>query len=209
MSGIKQVIAGQPAQESQRVKRILITLIAGAGALMLAVMVIFLLEFLDNSMRTPTVFSQQTETPLLAALPEISQKNSAEEAVTVAPTVSREATPPKVTLTSGLSFGSTKANNAHVLQLFRENIRLLRHELDTSGKKVILFTIFRKGDGKTTVIRSLPNALVKSGRKVLLLDLNFSHNALTEICVAKNKIEKILETGGYPTYCIPTIYQVL
>lgn len=197
MSGIKQVIAGQPAQESQRVKRILITLIAGAGALMLAVMVIFLLEFLDNSMRTPTVFSQQTKIPLLAVLPEIGQKNSAEEAVTIAPTVSQESTPPKVVLTSGLSFGSTKANNAHVLQLFRENIRLLRHELDTSGKKVILFTSFRKGDGKTMVIRSLANALVKSGRKVLLLDLNFSDNALTEAYTAKNKIEKILETGSY------------
>jgi Mrp family chromosome partitioning ATPase/uncharacterized protein involved in exopolysaccharide biosynthesis len=201
MSGIKQVIAGQPAQESQRLKRILITIISGAGALMLAVMVIFLLEFLDNSLRTPTVFSRQTKIQLLAVLPEISQKSYAEEVVAMAPpVVAKEKTAAQVVLTSGLNFGiNTKNNDSRVLQLFRENIRLLRHELDTSGKKVILFTSLRKGDGKTMVIRSLTNALVKSGKKVLLLDLNFSNNALTEIYTPKSRIEEMLETGSYLT----------
>lgn len=200
MSGIKQVITGQPAQESQRLKRILITLISGAGALMLAVMVIFLLEFLDSSLRTPTVFSQQTKVPLLAVLPEISQKSSAEEAVAITSVVEEKAAS-QVILASGLNFrmSGTKTDEARVLQLFRENIRLLRHELDSSGKKIILFTSLRKGDGKTMVIRSLANALVKSGRKVLLLDLNFSDNALTEIYTAKTRIEDILETGNYLT----------
>lgn len=201
MSGIKQVVTGQPAQESQRLKRILITLIAGTGALMLAVMVIFLLEFLDSSLRTPTVFGQQTKIPLLAVLPEISQKSSAEEVVAIVPAVAEEKAASQVILTSGLNFrmANTKTDDARVLQLFRENIRLLRHELDSSGKKIILFTSLRKGDGKTMVIRSLANALVKSGRKVLLLDLNFSDNALTEIYTAKSRIEEILETGNHLT----------
>lgn len=214
MSGIKQVIVGQPAQESQRFKRIIITLAAGGGALILAIMVIVLVEFLDDSPRTPTIFSRQTQMPLLAVLPQMKKADidlwqpqrgiqpsigSPDTSACNQALAMEQDTYPLVVAAAGLHlpWAEKKSEAAQAVHIFKENIRLLRHEIETSGKKVILFTSLRKSDGKTLIIRSLAQALNKAGKRVLLIDFNFANHTLTELYAPQERIEDLLQTGNY------------
>ncbi len=60
-----------------------------------------------------------------------------------------------------------------------ENIRSLRFEIEQSGKHIIEVTSLTAGAGKSSVVAGLAMAFARSGKKVLLLDLNFKHNTLS------------------------------
>ncbi|MBO9633522.1 MAG: CpsD/CapB family tyrosine-protein kinase, partial [Chitinophagaceae bacterium] len=69
--------------------------------------------------------------------------------------------------------------------LFVENLRKLRYELEKTGKKIFLVTSTQAKQGKTTVIESLAYTLSLTKKKVLLIDANFSNNSLTRAFEAK------------------------
>ncbi|WP_448518553.1 exopolysaccharide transport family protein [Rhodoflexus sp.] len=209
MSGIKQVIVGQPAQESQRSKRLLITLIAGAGALLIALMVIVLLEFIDNRLRTPSIFTSRTKVPLIAVLPVLNMRQHSPESLFEFP-LAKEASPsvttkePAKVLAAGLNFKRRNAVQQTTEKLFKENIRLLRYQIESSGKKVCLFSSLQSGKGKTTIIRSLAGALVRAGKRVLIIDANFANNELSKIYEAQLRIENVLKEINLSYNVIPS-----
>jgi Mrp family chromosome partitioning ATPase len=75
--------------------------------------------------------------------------------------------------------------------VFRESIRKLRYEIETSGKQIFLFTSTKKGQGKTTLIQALSYSLSMSRKKILIIDTNFSNNDLTVQLQADPVLEKI------------------
>jgi succinoglycan biosynthesis transport protein ExoP len=71
-----------------------------------------------------------------------------------------------------------------------ENLRKLRYELASTGKKIFLVTSTKPKEGKTLVIEALANSLSLTKKKVLLVDANFSNNTLTQKFEAKPTLEQ-------------------
>ncbi|HZI01379.1 MAG TPA: AAA family ATPase, partial [Flavisolibacter sp.] len=87
------------------------------------------------------------------------------------------------------------ADNLHdrnKLNTFRESIRKLRFEIESTGKKVFLFTSTKKGQGKTTLIQALSHSLSLSRKKILIIDTNFCNPDLTVQLNAEPVLEKMM-----------------
>ncbi|RYF80998.1 MAG: tyrosine-protein kinase family protein, partial [Chitinophagaceae bacterium] len=90
--------------------------------------------------------------------------------------------------------------------LFKNNVRTLRHELLKSPNQVFLITSTQQSAGKTTVIESLAASLVLSKKKVLLIDLNFGNNSITQ----KHNAEVLIQDlAGVVKYNSPAASQKL
>jgi len=76
--------------------------------------------------------------------------------------------------------------------VFRESIRKLRYEIESSGKKIFLFTSTKKGQGKTTLIQALSYSMSLSKKKILIIDTNFCNNDLTVQLNADPVLEKFV-----------------
>jgi Mrp family chromosome partitioning ATPase len=63
---------------------------------------------------------------------------------------------------------------------FLELLRKLRYELETSNKRVILFTSTIPQQGKTVLIQALAYILSLGKKSVLMIDTNFCNNDLTK-----------------------------
>jgi len=73
--------------------------------------------------------------------------------------------------------------------IFIENLRKLRFELENCGKKVILITSLKPKEGKSTILESLAHTFSMSKKKILIIDSNFSDNSLTKSFGAKPTLE--------------------
>lgn len=136
-------------------KRLLISVFAATASGGLMVLLILLAAFLDTTLYSPPVFVQRTELPLLVAVVD-SQS-------------------PQLHLSQLFEAASLP----NPLQLFRENIRALRHELIASKKQIVLFTSLRKGAGKSYLILCTAYALALQHKRVLIVDTNLRHNTLS------------------------------
>jgi len=78
------------------------------------------------------------------------------------------------------------------LSAFTEAIRSLRMGIrysgfDTPDKQVVLFTSALQGDGKSTVAGNLAQHAATAGERVLLIDMDMRHPALTNIHAADSR----------------------
>jgi Mrp family chromosome partitioning ATPase len=73
---------------------------------------------------------------------------------------------------------------------FLELLRKLRYEIESSNKKIFLFTSTEPQQGKTMLIQALSFILNLGKKKVLIIDTNFCNNDLT----VANKANPVLET---------------
>lgn len=171
-NNIRQVLKGQPADEPEPSKRIIITGLSGLSVFILCIIVFVFIEYIDISAKTPSNFKRLSNTNHLGAIISFDlNKNDLVNVLTKNP-VKKEFTK------------------------YLENIRKLRYEIETSSKKVFLITSTIKGQGKTTLIISLAFALSKVNRKILIIDANFSDNSITHIFRAYPTLERIgHETG--------------
>src|SRR5450631_110099 len=130
----KQIMLGQPPIKPDPSKALLIISIAGLSMFFLSVLFIVILELLDSTLRTPTIFKKETKLNVLATVGQIDLENkSLEEYFEFSPKSDRE------------------SNNLP----FIENLRKLRYEIERSGKTVILFTSTKAEEGKTTILESV------------------------------------------------------
>ncbi len=160
----KQILLGQPPIKPEPARGLLILSIAGLSMFFLSVLFIIILEILDSTLRTPTIFKNETRLPVLSSVGHIElDKKSLQEYFDFTPRSDRE------------------DNNMFLI----ENLRKLRYEIERSGKRVILFTSARPQEGKTTILESLAHTFSMSKKKVLLIDANFSNNTLTRDFSAK------------------------
>ncbi len=182
----KQIMLGQPPIRPEPANGLLILTISGLSMFFLSVLFIIILELLDSSLRTPSIFKKETKMEVLSTVGEIElDKKSLQDYFDVSPRSDRE--------NSNISF--------------IENLRKLRYEIERSGKHIILFTSTKPQEGKTTILESVAHTFSMSKKKVLLIDANFSNNTLTRDYSAKPTLitysakeqegpEKILNTAA-------------
>lgn len=174
-NNFKQTLVGLPADKPNPSRRWIMAGLAGFLMLFFSGFIILLLEFLDNSYKTPTIFQRSAKVKLLASLNSIDLKNK--------------------NLQGYLQHdGSETISAGH--QLFFENLRKLRYELENSGKKVFLVTSTRAKEGKSVIIESIANSFSLSHKRVLIIDANFSHNSLSEKFGAKPSLEAFSSNGN-------------
>jgi Mrp family chromosome partitioning ATPase/capsular polysaccharide biosynthesis protein len=168
------IVPGQPAISPEPSKRALIIALAAIAALLTTIGIIIFLTYLDTSIRTPTIFSKNVNLKMISLVNFMNLKNKS-----ITDVISN-----KLIATDEAEH---KRNN-----IFRESIRKLRYEIETSGKKIFLFTSTKKGQGKTTLIQALAYSMSLSKKKVLIIDTNFCNNDLTVQLNAEPVLEKIV-----------------
>ena len=178
VSNFRPIISGQPAINPEPSKRILIVGMAGATAVIITTLIIILVTYLDSSIKTPVIFSKTVGLKMISMVNfmNLRQKDLA-EIIT-----NRDTTPDDL---------NNKRHNQ-----FRESLRKLRHEVESSGKKIFLFASTKKGEGKTTLIQALSYSLSMSKKKILIIDTNFCNNDLTMQLNADPILEKIHPNQG-------------
>jgi Mrp family chromosome partitioning ATPase len=139
------------------------------GALIISSLSIITLDFIDHSLRAPSIFNKAVNMPLLSTINKIDLRAK--------------------TLADYFNFA--QEGRAEQDSLFVENLRKLRYEIETCGRKVILFTSIQPGEGKTIIMEALAYSFSLSKKKVLLVDTNFANNALTRVFEAKPVLEQI------------------
>lgn len=169
----KQTLRGQPAIRPEHSGRKVIIAVGAIAAMMFSSLWIIIMDFLDQSVRAPSIFNKIVNLKLLAVVNKIDLKH---KQLTDYFTMNEE--------------GKEKNGNAYV-----ENLRKLRYEIETSGKKIILFTSTKKNEGKSTIIEALANSFSLTKKKVLIIDTNFSNNSLTEKFEAKPMLDEFSLNG--------------
>jgi succinoglycan biosynthesis transport protein ExoP len=174
--GFRQTLVGVPAGAPEKSKKMIIILASGVGALFLSVLTVILVAFFDNSIRTAAQFHQLTDLPLLGTVNRIKLNGQENVLEKIAVFDSAE-----------------KARGDTFLELLRK----LRYELETSNKRVILFTSTIPQQGKTVLIQALAYILSLGKKSVLIIDTNFCNNDLTKNVNATPVLENF-DPGNKP-----------
>jgi Mrp family chromosome partitioning ATPase len=174
INNFRQVVLGQPAFEPEPSKRMMIVGMAGAAAFVTCILIIIFLTYLDSSIKTPIIFQKTVNLKLISLVNFMDLKNKRLEDI-VANKHQTEA-----------------VTDRNKFNAFRESIRKLRFEIESTGKKVFLFTSTKKGMGKTTLIQALSYSMSLSKKKILIIDTNFCNPDLTVQLNADPVLEKII-----------------
>ncbi|MDB5203432.1 MAG: lipopolysaccharide biosynthesis protein [Ferruginibacter sp.] len=169
-----QTRIGQPAIDPESKKTMLTMLLSGMSMLFLSSVIFLFLEIFDPTLKTPTIFRKHLKMKLAAVLNHLPLKK-------------QNVTDIVINENDGKKF---KKEN-----IFKNNIRKLRHQVTNSGQQVFLITSTQKATGKTTVVEALAASLLLSKKKVLLIDLNFGHNSLTAKYSPEVMIQDIAENA--------------
>jgi Mrp family chromosome partitioning ATPase/uncharacterized protein involved in exopolysaccharide biosynthesis len=172
LNNFRQVLYGQPAIEPEPSKKFLMVGMAGAAAMIVTILIITLLTYLDSSIKTPIIFSKTVNLKLISMINFMNLKNKDLAGIISSKDEEEDA--------------DNKRHN-----VFRESLRKLRYEIESSGKKIFLFTSTKKGQGKTTLIQALAFSMSQSKKKILIIDTNFCNNDLTVQLNAEPILEKI------------------
>jgi succinoglycan biosynthesis transport protein ExoP len=173
-NNFKQVLVAQPAYQAEPSKRSMVLGLCGMLMFFFSAFIIVALEFFDSSFKTPSIFQRTTKLKLLSSINRIDLK--------------------KKQLGDYLQGNESGREGAGAI--FVENLRKLRYELTSSGKKVFLVTSTKPKEGKTTIIEALASSLSLTKKKVLLIDANFSNNSLTQKFEAKPTLEQFSLNGN-------------
>jgi polysaccharide biosynthesis transport protein len=167
-------VPGQPAPAPEPSRRMLIIALAAFAALFTTIAIIIFLTYLDSSVRTPLIFSKNVNLRLISLINYMNLRNK------------------NIKEVIANTYTSTDSEEANRNNTFRESLRKLRYEVETSGKKVFLFTSTKKGQGKTTIIQALAFSMSLSKKRVLIIDTNFCNPDLTAQLEAEPILEKII-----------------
>jgi len=174
INNFKVIVPGQPALNPEPSKRGIMIGLAAIAALFTTIAIIIFLTYLDSSIRTPVIFSKNVNLKLISLVNFMNLKNK-----NITDVIANKAV--------AIDEAEHKRNN-----IFRESLRKLRYEIETSGKKTFLFTSTKKGQGKTTLIQALASSMSLSKKRVLIIDTNFCNNDLTVQLNADPVLEKII-----------------
>ena len=140
-------------------------MLAGAVGLMLAAGVVFLVEYLDDTLKTPEDVERLFGLPLIGYIAEMQSKGKSDAEVYV----SRQPRSP-----------------------VSESFRSLRTNLEFSSVdkplRTILVTGAEAGDGKTTISTNLAAIFAQGGKRVLLLDADLRRPRLHRFLGIQNRL---------------------
>lgn len=173
-NNFRQVLMGQPAIAPEPSKRLMLTGLAGASAMVVSILLITVLMYFDSSLKTPGTFSKAVNLKLMSTVNFMNLANKPLDEI----------------VTKKDNSDVTRGKSNH--NAFRESLRKLRYEIETSGKKIILFASTKKGQGKTTLIMGLSYILSLSKKRILIIDTNFCNNDLTVELGGQPILEKLI-----------------
>lgn len=171
-------------------KRAMMSAFAGVGAGTVATIFLFMLTYFDKSMSSVFQYDKQIGLPLLAALNRLSVKKWGD-----------------------FDLFFNKSTGEKEAEYFKESLRKIRHDIETSGAKSFLFVSLKDQEGKSFVIASLAYSFALKNKKVLIIDTNFKNNTLSAISIkpvenslgASETKAPVHSTGLGFTINIPTV----
>jgi polysaccharide biosynthesis transport protein len=131
--------------------------------------VLFVMEYVDTSLKTTQIFKKFTGLDLIGTV------NNLESRFT----------------DPDFLYGNKK--NSQKTEDFREQLRKIRFEIERQNAKVILITSTKEKEGKTFIASCLAHSFSLTNKKVLLIDSNFRNNGITRIFDARPVFEKYLK----------------
>lgn len=173
-----QTAIGQPAIDPESKKTLLTMLLAGMSMFFLTCVIFLLIEIFDDRLRTPQLFKKQLGIDNLNILNKVPLKKISEQQII---------------------FNDYEGRKFENEILFKNNIRKLRYELLKGPNKIYLVTSTQTNTGKSTIIESLAASLVLSKKRVLIIDMNFDHNSVTQKYSPDCLIEEVAKKINYNT----------
>lgn len=141
---------------AQPSKKMLLVILSGIISFVFCVFVIFILYYIDNSVKSPKILANKTESEVLGYV------NALNNSV--------------IDLKDIWSKSNLSSDEAE----FKNHIRSIRFELDKEIKdKTVVITSVNKNEGKTLLALNLAFAWNMTNKKVLLMDSNFGHGDIT------------------------------
>lgn len=168
---MKQTEFGEPANKPEASKKMLTVILAGVVSFLMSVVLIFVLEYIDQTLKSPKHFTKITNLDLIGNLNRVNKN--------------------QINLKEIFSDNQLDPES----ELFRQLLRSLRYSLSEKlkDKKFLLTTSTEDGTGKTLVISCLAYSFALIGKKILIVDTNFAHNSLTINFGASPALEDFLE----------------
>lgn len=155
---------------AQPSKKMLLVILAGIASFIACIAVLFILFFLDNSIKNAGELANLTKRPVLGNFNRLSD--------------------------SAIDLRNVWENsqNTDDLKRFKNLMRAARFEIDSElkGSKLLLINSLSAGEGKTFVAINLAYAYVQVNKKVLLIDGNFDNPTITNSVKPKLYLEDIL-----------------
>ena len=154
---LRQVELAVP-EKAQPSKKMLLVILSGIISFVFCVAILFIIFFLDNSIKQPKELANRTEMPVLGHLNLI---NAA---------------------TLDLKHLWSNANESSQMLKFKDLLRSIRFEVDQelAGGKVLVINSIRKQEGKTLFALSLSYAYTMINKRVLLIDGNFINPGISK-----------------------------
>jgi succinoglycan biosynthesis transport protein ExoP len=161
----------EPAEPgiAQPSKKMLLVIISGIVSFVFCIVVLFILFFFDNSIKTPTELANRTKLPVLGYANLLSNK--------------------KIDL-KGIWNNTSGVRTKELRNL----VQSLRFEVDNelAGNKVLLVNSLAKEAGKTFIATNLAYAYASINKSVLLIDGNFYDPGITKFTQTKYFLEDFL-----------------
>jgi succinoglycan biosynthesis transport protein ExoP len=141
---------------AQPSKKMFLIALSGLASLLLCLLVLFILFYLDDSIKEPATLVARTQLPILGALSMIKG--------------------PKPDLRK-----LWDVENRTKTQQYKELLRSVRFEIDQElkGEKILALTSLGKHEGKSLIAISLAYAYSAINKRVLLIDGNFDNPTIT------------------------------
>jgi succinoglycan biosynthesis transport protein ExoP len=175
-SNFVQTRVGEPAVDPESKKTMLTMALSGMCVFFLTSIFFIFLEIFDPAVKTPSIFSKLSKMKVVSSLNKIHLKHN---------------------YVMDIILQENEGENFVAQNIYKNNVRKLRYELINSGKNVFLITSTQKGAGKSTVVEALATSLLLSKKRVLIIDLNFSHDTLTKIFNTEIFIQDIANRIDY------------
>lgn len=176
-STIKQVQVAMPGVV-QPSKKLLLILLGGVLSTVFCLVVLFMMFFLDHTIRVPLDLANATKIPVLGQLNQV--------------------------ITTNIDFEQIedRQQNSPELQQFKNLLRSIRYEIDhelqgnqtetDNESKVIAITSLNPAEGKSLIAMSLASAYAMVNKRVLVVDGNFDNPSLTTTAADKTYLEDFL-----------------
>lgn len=165
---LTQIEAAAPPRSAEPSQAWLMALGSGIAALSISMLALFVLEYMDTSIKLPSRFEGLTHLPLLSPLNQLEGTN-----LDLVGLFARNSTDPRQ-------------------EMYKQLMRKIRFDVMAADPGVLLISSTREGAGKTSVAVSLAYSLSLNKQKVVIVDMNLKNNSLTQLTGAQPTLERYL-----------------
>jgi capsular exopolysaccharide synthesis family protein len=154
------VVASQPLKPSWPLSMWIMGSLGGLLGVVIGFGLVFLLEFMDTSVKSSADITRRVDLPVLGMVP---HGDDLEEDI------------------ADLRLAFASNPNSLVSEAFRQIRTCLQFSGPASQRRSLLVTSAQPEDGRTTVALNLAASVARSGRKVLVVDANFRQPAVHKL----------------------------